>query len=343
MKLAIHHRPGSFSDRWIAYCEEQGIDYKIVNAFDTDIIQQVSDCDAFMWHHNHTAFKDKLTAKRILFALEHAGIKVFPNFKTGWHFDDKVAQKYLLEAIGAPLVPSYVFYDKQEALDWVSKTTFPKVFKLKGGSGSSNVRLVKSSQEAKKIIKTAFSRGFSQSSRLGVFKEHLRKIKEGEQGILIGVAKALFRLVALSDYAKQQSTEKGYVYFQDFVPNNDFDVRVVVVAGRAAAEKRYVRENDFRASGSGKFSYEDIDERIIKIAFETAKKLNLQSAAFDFIYDNENKPLIVEVSYGFGTGGISKAPGYWDCELNWYEEKFNPQQWIIDDLISHKKEIEKVS
>jgi len=162
MKLAIHHRPGSFSDRWIAYCEKKGIDYKIENAFDSDIIQQVSDCDAFMWHHHHEQFKDVITAKRILFALEHAGVKVFPNFKTGWHFDDKVAQKYLLDAIGAPLVPSYVFYDKQEALDWVSKTTFLKVFKLKGGAGSSNVKLIKTQQEANKLIKQAFGRGFPQ-------------------------------------------------------------------------------------------------------------------------------------------------------------------------------------
>lgn len=345
MKLAIHHRPGSFSDRWIAYCDKQNIDYKIVNAFDSDIIQQVSGCDAFLWHHNHTSFKDTLTAKRILFALEHAGIKVFPDFKTGWHFDDKVAQKYLLEAVGAPLVPSYVFYDKQEALDWVSKTTFPKVFKLKGGSGSSNVRLVKSSQEAKKIIKTAFSRGFSQSSRLGVFREHLRKIKERKQGLLIGGVKALFRLVVLSDYAKQQSTEKGYVYFQDFVPNNDSDIRVIVIGDKAFGIKRLVRKNDFRASGSGDLIYavDAIDTRCVELAFRSNEKIKAQVIAFDFVFNTRNEPEIVEICYGFATLPYDLCPGFWDCELNWHEEKFNPQQWIIDDLISHKKEIEKVS
>ena len=95
MKIAIHHRLGSFSDRWIAYCEQQNIPFKVVNAFDSNIIEQVKDCDVFMWHHHHGQFKDVLTAKRILFALEHAGVKVFPDFKTGWHFDDKVAQKIL--------------------------------------------------------------------------------------------------------------------------------------------------------------------------------------------------------------------------------------------------------
>src|SRR5690625_3298555 len=92
MKIAIHHRPGSFSDRWIEYCDQEKISYKIVNCYENDIIEQVADCDVLMWHHHHGHFKDVLAARKILFALEHAGIKVFPDFHTGWHFDDKVAQ-----------------------------------------------------------------------------------------------------------------------------------------------------------------------------------------------------------------------------------------------------------
>src|SRR5690606_27908548 len=165
MKIAIFHKKGTFSERWVAYCEKNNIQYKLVNAFDSDIIQQVKDCDAFMWHHHHGQYKDVLTAKRILFALEQAGIKVFPDFNTGWHFDDKVAQKYLLEAINAPLVPSYVFYDKEKALAWAKETTYPKVFKLKGGAGASNVELVHSCKEAEKKIKKAFSKGFPQFNK----------------------------------------------------------------------------------------------------------------------------------------------------------------------------------
>src|SRR5690625_5782760 len=151
MKIAIHHRPGSFSDRWIEYCDQEKISYKIVNCYENDIIEQVADCDVLMWHHHHGHFKDVLAARKILFALEHAGIKVFPDFHTGWHFDDKVAQKYLLEAIGAPMVPSYVFYDQKEALSWARSTQYPKVFKLKGGAGSANVKLVNSRKQAEKL------------------------------------------------------------------------------------------------------------------------------------------------------------------------------------------------
>lgn len=332
MKIAIHHRAGSFSDRWIAYCEKKNIPYKIVNAFDSNIIAQVKDCDVFMWHHHHGQFKDVLTAKRILFALEHAGIKVFPDFKTGWHFDDKVAQKYLLEAIDAPLVPSYVFYDKQEALQWANTTSYPKVFKLKGGAGSANVKLVKTYKEAKRLINKAFGKGFAQYDRFGAFKERLRKVKEGKAGLL-EIPKGIGRLFVTTEFAKQQPPERGYAYFQDFIPNNDSDTRVVVIGGKfAAAEKRMVRKDDFRASGSGEFSYTDINIDFIEKALKISKKLKLLSAAFDFIQSENGEPLIVEFSYGFGTAGIEASPGYWDSELNWHEGKFNPQEWMFYSL-----------
>ena len=63
MRIAIHHREGSFSDRWIAYCQEKNIDYKLVNAYDTDIITQVADCDAFMWNFFHFDYRDMQIAK----------------------------------------------------------------------------------------------------------------------------------------------------------------------------------------------------------------------------------------------------------------------------------------
>jgi len=333
MKIAIHHRAGSFSDRWIAYCEQQNIPFKVVNAFDSNIIEQVKDCDVFMWHHHHGQFKDVLTAKRILFALEHAGVKVFPDFKTGWHFDDKVAQKYLLEAVGAPLVKSYVFYDKQSALEWIEETTFPKVFKLKGGAGAANVKLAKTKKDAQKLIKKSFGKGWPAFDKVNYFKERLNNFIQGKEGF-ITIAKAFGRLVIPIENIKFMPIEKGYVYFQEFIPNNDSDIRVIVVGDKAFSIKRMTRKGDFRASGSGNIIYEKsaIDERCLQMAFETSKKLNAQCLAYDFVFDENNKPLIVEISFGFSMGGYVDCPGFWDEQLNWHEEEFNPYGWMVEVL-----------
>ncbi len=336
MKIAIHHRPGSFSDLWIEYCEKEYISYKLVDCYRTDIVQQIRDCDALLWHHNSQSnFKDSISAKRILFALEQAGINVFPDFNSGWHFDDKVGQKYLLEAIGAPLVASYIFYDKDEAMNWIETTTFPKVFKLAGGSGSKNVLLIKSKKKCKKLIKIAFGKGFNQKNIKNQISDDILRFKKFKNPI--DILKAIARPFIKSDFAKKQKKEKGYLYMQDFIPNNKYDIRVVIVNGKAAAEKRFVRKNDFRASGSGDFDYKGVNKDVISLAFKIAQKLRMKSIAFDFIFDKNNQPLIVEMSYVFGTAGIRMAPGYWDSDLKWYEKEFKPQEFIIKELLEEIK------
>ena len=331
MKIAIH-KSGGFSERWIEYCEKNQIDYKIVNAYDSDIVEQVKDCGAFMWHHSHINYKDALFAKQLLFSLELAGKKVFPDWHTCWHFDDKVGQKYLLEAIGAPLVPSYVFYTKKEALDWINKTSFPKVFKLRGGAGAANVKLAHTAAEARKLVRKAFGKGFTQYNSWVNLKDRWRLYRIGKTDFK-DVLKGVIRLGYKPDFAKMHAPEKGYAYFQDFIPDNKFDIRVVVVGNKAMGEKRYIREGDFRASGSGKFEYVKIREDVLQIAFEVASKLKLQSVAFDFIFHND-KPLIVEMSYGFGTHGISHCGGYYTTDLQWHEgTHFDFCGWMVEDVI----------
>ena len=338
MKIAIHHRKKSFSERWINYCNKNNIPYKIVNAYDNNIIEQISDCDAFMWHHSHSHQKDILFAKQLLFSLEQSGLKVFPDYSTGWHFDDKLGQKYLLEAINSPMVKSDVFYSKKEALTWVNQTFFPKVFKLRGGAGSANVKLVRNKKDAVKLIDKAFGKGFRQYMPWTNLQERWRKYQLGITG-LKDVFKGILRFYKEPEYSKTIGYERGYIYFQDFIPNNDFDIRVIIIGKKAFAVKRIVRKNDFRASGSGDKKYEryEINERAIKIAFDTSKKINLKCVGFDFVFDENNSPLLIEIGYAFAIEFYDPCPGYWDEYLNWHEGKFIPQDWMLEDLLSSIK------
>ena len=150
--IAIQPSKNSFSERWIPYCEEKGIAYKLVDCYANDIIQQLEGCSALLWHHHHGNQRDIVFARQLLFALEQSGMKVFPDFNTSWHFDDKLGQKYLFESVGAPLIKSYVFYSKQETEKWLDTTTYPKVFKLRSGAGSVNVKLVRTRSAAQSLI-----------------------------------------------------------------------------------------------------------------------------------------------------------------------------------------------
>tara|TARA_B100001059_G_C17836435_1_gene588499 strand:+ start:2902 stop:3915 length:1014 start_codon:yes stop_codon:yes gene_type:complete len=333
MKVAIHHRKGSFSEPWIKFCEENKINYKLVNCFENNIIEKLKDCNALLWHHHHGDYKDIQLAKPLLFSLEQIGIKVFPNFNTNWHFDNKLAQKYLLEAAGVPFVKTYVFFTKQDAIYWARNTSYPKVFKLKGGAGAANVRLAKSQTEAVKLINKSFNSGWPVFDKKNYIIEHLRKLIYKQQR-LIDFLKAFKKLILPVKGQQYLAIEKGYSYFQDFIPNNNSDIRVIVVGNKAFAIKRMVRKGDFRASGSGHIVYQKdiIDERCIKLAFETNNKIGAQCLAYDFVFDENKKPLIIEISYGFSMEAYKKCPGYWDMNLNWVEGKFNPYGWMISDL-----------
>lgn len=334
MKIAIHKSKGTFSDRWITYCDQQGINYKIVNCFKNDIINNLSDCDALMWHFHHNNPKSRLFAKQLLYSLEQSGIASFPNFNTVWHFDDKVGQKYLLEASNAPLVPSWIFYEKKDAMKWASQTLYPKVFKLRTGAGSQNVRLVNNFKEANHLIRKAFRRGFPYYNPVKGFYERWRLYNQKKTD-LKDIVEGLIRFIIPPPFARHGVRERGYVYFQEFIPGNDHDIRVVVIDDKAFAIKRLVRKGDFRASGSGDILYEKnfFQEEIINLSFEIARKLKTQCVAFDFIYDKET-PLLVEISYGFSPEGYDSCPGYWDNEINWHEGPFNPYGWMVESIIS---------
>ena len=334
MKIGIHNSRDSFSDKWIPYCESNGIAYKPVDCYRTDIIDQLADCDALMWHFNHKSPKASKFARQLLYAVQASGKAVFPDYNTAWHFDDKVGQKYLLEAIGAPLAPAYVFYTREEAVRWVKIASFPKVFKLRNGAGSDNVRKVNTQKEALKLVKRAFGKGFSQYSAWSNLRERYRKYALGKTA-LWNVIKGIVRLGYTTEYARVTGNEKGYIYFQDFIPNNDFDIRVIVIGDQAFAIKRMVRENDFRASGSGSIRYEkeNFTEETIRLAFTISERLKAQCMAYDFVFDG-SEPLVVEISYGFALQGYDECTGYWNKNLIWHEGRFNPYGWMVDNLIN---------
>lgn len=338
MKFAIHKENYGFASQWIKYCEENNIPYKTVSCYDSDIIEQLEDCDALLWNHHHTTTKDVLFAKGLLSALEQAGKKVFPDFNSGWHFDDKVGQKYLLEAIRAPAAKAWVFYDKKTALDWAEKTEFPKIFKLRGGAGSTNVKLVKSKSQARSMISKAFGKGFPSYDGWNDLNEQFLRYKRGKlKGI--DLLKSIRRLFVSTEFAKTVGPQKGYIYFQEFIPENTFDIRIITIGSRAIGIKRPTRPNDFRASGSGLIVYnkEEIPLSCIKVAFETSKKMDAVCVAYDFVFDKDDNPLIVEINYGFMWQGYVDCEGYWDEDLNWYPGQYNHIGWIIEEMIKSGK------
>lgn len=335
--IAIQPRPGSFSDRWIEYCRERALPFRLVDCYSHEVIATLRECSALLWHIGHGIPADLLMGRHVLDAAEVMGLRVFPNWATQWHFDDKIAQKYLLESVGAPLVPTYAFFSRAAAGEWIRQASFPKVFKLRRGSGSRNVRLVRGAREAHALVRQAFRQGFKASGPV-VDSVSAWKVRQARRsGSLLELIKSVpGRLWLRWQRDRLMGRERGYAYFQEFIPGNEFDTRVTVIGSRAFAFRRRVRPGDFRASGSGQIVHErsEIRPDCLRIAFEVAAGLKSQSTAFDFVIGRDGGPLIVEISFGYAARPVYDCGGFWDRELRWHDLPTWPQDAILEDLVS---------
>lgn len=336
MKVAVENKcnAGYFTSRWTKWLESNNVDYILVNFSDTDIINTLRDVDVVLWHFSHASHPDYYLGKVLLTALEY-NKAVFPAPCDFWHFDDKVAQKYIFENLNIPTPKTDVFYSFSNALDFIKSSPYPLVAKLKGGAGSSNVKILTGKLQALRYIVRSFTIGHRAIDRFSNLKFGLNKLLKGKSS-LKDFFLTFIKIFIKSSFERYSGNHKGYVLFQKFLPRNSFDQRVVVIGNKAFALKRHVNDGDFRASGSGNITYDrtNIDPRCIEIAFDTAQKLSSNCLALDFLYDANGELVIAEISYGFHQDAYDHCEGYWTCDLSWCDGIVEPQKWIIESLIN---------
>jgi len=324
----------SYSAKWTEFLLDRGIEVKSIDLLAPDALEQAQQCDGIMWRWLHNQ-QHKQSAQRILYTIEHLlKIPVFPNSCTSWHYDEKVAQSYVLRALGVPTPKTWLFWDRDEALKWAQTAPYPVVFKLSTGAGSSNVLKVNTSSEAEYLIKRMFNEGIFPYT----MNEFHSKGFPTSASDMLGLSQRIKNAVNYALWGKYPplhptwwKPERGYAYFQDFLPNNQYDTRITVIGDCAFGFRRMNRPNDFRASGSGNFSVEPdlVDERCVKIAFDISQRGQFQSMAYDFIY-KDGLPVVSEISYTFVDRTIQACPGHWDSNLNWIEGQMWPQEAQVE-------------
>jgi len=339
--LAIHSDMSPWSERWISYCDEKDIEYQPVNIYDSDIIERLSGDGIHTLVANPVLYDHRtgLIARSILYLIEGMGIRTFPNFEAFWHYNDKISQKYIFESLDIPHAPAHVFYRKEDALNWLAGASFPQVFKLRSGAGSSNVFLLKNRREAERYVRKMFGPGFKPvrpvftdfSTRA---KVHSKKRDWGRT--LLNAPSTVRNIMRMR---RILPVERGYFYVQEFLPGNDFDTRVFVMGNKAIASRRFVRENDFRASGNASLhsdvNQEKIDKKAVALAFDAVKKIGAYSMAFDIIYNSRQEPVIIEMSYTMPTCDekLLSIEGYWDDSLQLQRTRVRCEDLILDYIL----------
>jgi glutathione synthase/RimK-type ligase-like ATP-grasp enzyme len=277
-----------------------------------------------------------LIARSVLYSAKAVGKKIFPDFNDVWHFDDKIAETYLLQAIKAPIPQSFIFYNLQSVENFAANTiSFPYVAKLRNGSGSHNVKMINNEKELKTYAETMFNKGFSSSPSL-LYKTSSNIKSTKSLKTFIKRVKRIPEFLLTLKNSKQFPDEKGYVYLQNFIPNDGYDLKVVVVGDKLSYIGRNIREGEFRASGGGDLFYDKsfITQNVIDSAFEASDKLGLKCMGYDYVVDKSTREgLIIEMSYGFSHEALLSAGGYFDRKGNWYDEPLNAPEEILRNLV----------
>lgn len=339
--VGVHRGTDGFSRRWEDALKARGVEVRPLDMLGPAPLKQVAGCDGIMWHWYHYPHEVRSAALPILRVIEEQlRIPAFPDMATCWHYDDKIAQSHLLEALDIPHPETWVFWRKGDALEWCGRATFPVVAKLSGGAGSQNVRLLRSGAEARAYVEACFS-GSGIVARpplpAGFGARGWARLKRAcKRAALAAPYVMAGRFPDMPDQTHWMP-HKNYALFQEYLPGNEYDTRVTVIGARAYAYRRFNRPGDFRASGSGHFSVDPgaIDRRCVQGALEAARKLKSQSMAFDYLFRGEGRePVVGEISYCFVDWMVENCPGHWDAGMDWHEGRQWPEEAQAEDFLA---------
>ena len=204
------------SPRWTKYCrflKTNSIPFGIYDIRSVGWIEEARQYDVIIGIEScEISYLDEI--RRKFYVLEkHLDKKCYLSYSDIILYEDKILESYLAEVYAFPFIKASIYNSEKEALDAADVFQYPVVSKIVPCAGSVGVELVRTSLQCKKIIKKAFSRNG-------------RKIHVN------------------------YSSQKNYVYFQEYVPNDGYDIRIIVIGDNVFGYYRKAPPGDFRASGS---------------------------------------------------------------------------------------------
>lgn len=200
---------------------------------------------------------------------------IMPEFNMVMAYEDKGYQMLLADREGLKM-PKTLYFGCIEDLEKYKKLlTVPFVFKTVGGAGSSGVMLINSYEELLKVVRKLY------------YKKDLL------YGLKRVVKKLFFKERYKNSYYGLTSRCNGQFILQEYIPGLDSDYKVLVFDKNYYVDRRWVRNNDFRASGSGKNTFpEDPPAAVLNFAREQFEKLDIPMASLDIAYNGSECWLI---------------------------------------------------
>ena len=264
----------------------------------------------------------------ILIYLSQKGNTLIPSLNSLKSHENKGYQELHKKLLGIEAIPAnYLGHHKElkgKDLD------FPAVFKFVDGYGSGSVSMVSTKEEATSL---------SSKKEWAINKFLFRKIRTI-------IARPVKRYL-LGKKVKVEDTKDYFHFFRRFVlqrlvPNLQNDYKVLVYHDKYYVLTRYTRPNDFRASGSGLFKFEEASEGLLNYAQTLFKQFDEPMMAFDICFDGNDYHLIEFQATHFGPYTLTESPGYFIQQnetWNFKEGKSDLDKEVSNALVAYLKKL----
>lgn len=328
--IGIIDEGDDFTSLWIAELIKKNQEFMVLSIREKDFWTKARMCRAVFWHFSQTRQFDIKWSRVFLEALSSSGIKTFPNHAQSWHFDNKIAQYFLLDELGYRLPKTKIYFRRNQMWPELSTVNLPVVMKFYGGAGSQNVIKISSRFALYYWAIQAFTIGIAHHRPIANLLLNLKRPGRNPISLFF---KDVLKYVLPSKTERVFLREKNYFYLQEFIPDAKYDIRIITVGDKAFGLKRYTGAKDFRASGSGIFDLdvECLPKICVRNSFEISDKFNFPWMTYDWIYDDrKSEYLLVEVSYGFKPDAYSKCNGYFSRNIEIHRPMFNVYSEMID-------------
>jgi len=254
--------------------------------------------------------------------------KVFPSYESIVIHENKRLLSYWLKANGVPHPDTNVFYSKQEAYRFIENCSYPQVVKTNIGASGNGVQIIRSSTEAKRYIRKAFSRkGIRQKTgpnlKMGDFKRRFINFVKNKE----------HRMTRMNEYkAVYKDPQIGFVLFQEFI-KHDYEWRIVRI-GSAYFGHQKVKIGD-KASGTKGINYVIPPSDLLDFVKNICEKYNFFTIAIDLFENPNGGYLVNEMQCVFGhvqdyicaqndvEGKLVNNKGNWDFVSGIYNQNLS--------------------
>jgi len=264
----------------------------------------------------------------IIHYLYMKGYKLIPSLPLLLCHEDKGYQEVMKKLLDIKSLNSFYFSSSDDIANY--DITYPAVLKTIDGSNGKGVSLVHSEAQLRKVLKKWERIHFIE--KLDLYRRSYLRFKKYTD------YPNYHNKEDVRQYTKHIKPERSFI-LQPFVPNLEYDYRVLVLYDHLWVTRRWNRDNDFRASGAKKFDCNFTAEPgLLDFAMDIYKKFESPSLSIDVAYDGKDYHLIEFQAQHFGVNVIVKNKGYYyQAENEWKFMEIKPdfEKEIVYCLIKY--------